>query len=522
MRETTPSFITEIPMRLTPKQESIVLSRFETARQLYNAVLGEALRRFNLMRQSKVYQSACYIPKTEAHKKERSEALNAIKKAYKFSDYELQAYAGTIKLDWIGSSVTQKVASRAFNAVNRYSFGKAGRPRFKSHGQFDSLEGKQNTVIVWNGLTVNWGGLVLIVAPFSVDSKANDVLIHGLDAPVKYVRIVRRKLNGKNRFYAQLVNEGVPYHKPKNVVGKGRVGIDIGPSTIAIAAPTVQHAELKMFCNELKEDKHKIRRLQRKQDRQRRANNPQNYNPDKTVKTGVKKWHKSLAYQDTQRKLAETHRKLAEYRESLHGQLVNQIISIGNEIKMEKLSYRAFQKMYGRSVGMRAPGKFVNLLKRKAVSAGVSVTEFSTRTTRLSQVCLCGAVKKKPLSQRWHSCECGVKAQRDLFSALLAACVEGERLNADLANDYWQSGMETCLRAALSEVQPAIDGHLPVTFGLGRSQSGSPVKVWNRPGDIRNDVASAGESLYQGRESEKACAVSRTPRLSPQGARSEP
>ena len=521
-RDTIPTFVTELPLRVTDKQASTMLVRFDYARQLYNACLGEGLRRLALIRQSKAYQSACYIPKTEAHKKERTEAFGAIRKEYKFTDYDLQDYGGTIKLGWIGSSVVQKVATRAFNAVNRYSFGKAGRPRFKSHDQFDSLEGKQNSVISWNGLTVTWGGLVMIVAPFSVDSKANDVLMHGLDAPVKYVRIVRRKLNGKNRFYVQLVNAGIPFHKAKNTIGQGLVGIDIGPSTIAIAAPTVQHAELKMFCNELKKDEQKIRRLQRKQDRQRRANNPQNYNPDKTIKTGAKEWHKSLAYQDTQVKLAETNRKLAEYRESLHGQLVNQIVAMGNEIKMEELSYRAFQKRYGKSVGMRAPGKFVNLLKRKAASAGVSVTEFSTRTTKLSQVCLCGSVKKKPLSQRWHTCECGVKAQRDLFSALLAACVKGEKLNADLANYHWQSGMETCLRAALSEVQPAIDGYLPVTFGLGRSQSGSPVKVWNEPGEIRNVVASVGGNLCEGRESEKACSCSRTPRLSPNGAQSEP
>ena len=524
MRETTSTFVTEIPMRVTPKQESVMLSRLETARQLYNAVLGEALRRLNLMRQSKAYQSACYIPKIKTGCKKRVKLFAELRKQFGFTEYDMHAYAATLKLPWIGSSVTQRIATRAFNAVNRYAVGKGGKPRFKGRGQFDSVEGKQNTVLSWNGLTVNWGDLVLIVAPFNVDSKANDVLIHGLDAPIKYVRLVRRKLKGKNRFYAQLVNEGTPYHKSKNVVGKGRVGIDIGPSTIAIAAPDVEHAELKQFCNELKRDQKQIRCLQRKLDRSRRANNPQNYNKDGTVKKGVREWKKSLIYRGTQVKLAETHRNMAAYRESLHGQLINQIISMGNEIKMEKLSYRAFQKMYGRSVGMRAPGKFVSLLKRKAVSAGVSVMEFSTRTTKLSQVCLCGSVKKKTLSERWHICDCGIVAQRDLFSGFLAACVENDKLNSGLANSLWlDRGMETCLWVGLSEVQPAIDGHLPATFGLkNRSQSWSPEKSGKKPGNSRNVVANAGVNLREGRESEEACAVSRTPRLSPQGARSEP
>ncbi len=244
----------------------------------------------------------------------------------------------------------------------------------------------------------------------------------------------------RTRFYIQLVCEGTPFQKPKNKVGCGLVGLDIGPSTIAIAAPTHEQAELRQFCNELKKDQRKIRVEQRKLDRQRRANNPQNYNENGTVKNGAKKWVKSSNYKDTQNRLSETNRKLAAHRKSLHGQLVNHIISMGDEIKLEKLSYRAFQKMFGKSVGMRAPGMFVSMLKRKAVSAGVSVTEFPTRTTKLSQVCLCGQVKKKSLSERWHICDCGVVAQRDLFSAFLASCVESERLNADFAQRILEVG----------------------------------------------------------------------------------
>ncbi len=285
------------------------------------------------------------------------------------------------------------------------------------------------------------------------------------------------------------------------------VGLDIGPSTIAITAPTVQKAELRQFCNELKKDQRTERVLQRKLDRQRRANNPQNYNENGTVKNGVKKWVKSRNYKDTQKRMSETHRILAEHRKSIHGQLVNHIISMGDEIKLEKLSYQAFQKMFGKSVGMRAPGMFVSILKRKAVSAGVSMTEFPTHSTKLSQVCLCDKIKKKSLSDRWHICDCGVVAQRDLFSAFLASCVERERLNAELAHELWSSGMDTCLRAALSEAQPTIGGDFPATFGLNRSWSGSPVEVWIKAGDGRGVVA----SVSQRREPVKACTNRRTP-----------
>ena len=73
----------------------------------------------------------------------------------------------------------------------------------------------------------------------------------------------------------------------------------------------------------------------------------------------------------------------------------------GNTLYTEKISYTGWQKRFGRSVGLRAPGMFMDQLRR---------------TTKLSQWCHgCGKVVKKPLSQRWHQCACGVgPVQRDL------------------------------------------------------------------------------------------------------------
>src|SRR5579859_891603 len=160
-----------------------------------------------------------------------------------------------------------------------------------------------------------------------------------------------------------------------------------------------------------------IRRLQCKLDRQRRANNPNNYNPDGTIRKGKKSWIKSKRQRQTERKLAELYRKQAAYRTSLHRQLVNHILSLGNDIRMEKLSYRSFQRRFGRSVAFRAPGSFVSRLRRKAASTGAVLSEFPTQTTKLSQTChQCGEVHKKPLSERWHRCACGIDAQRDLYS----------------------------------------------------------------------------------------------------------
>ena len=63
-------------------------------------------------------------------------------------------------------------------------------------------------------------------------------------------------------------------------------------------------------------------------------------------------------------------------------------------------------------------GIFVSLCKRKAEWAtSVQVLQIDPKYT--SQVCSgCGTVRKKKLSERWHSCECGTELDRDHNAAL--------------------------------------------------------------------------------------------------------
>ena len=159
---------------------------------------------------------------------------------------------------------------------------------------------------------------------------------------------------------------------------------------------------------------------------------------------------------------------------------------------------------------MRASGKFVESLRRKAASAGdVEICEFPTR---LSQTCICGNIQKKPLSQRWHTCDCGVSAQRDRLSALLASCVEVDSLNADLVQPRW-SGMDRCLQAALRDIPQLANGQpLPASFGLNRRrQSAAPVKVLLNQHETC--VAVPPRLLGAAGRTQESAAPSRTPRL---------
>jgi hypothetical protein len=93
--------------------------------------------------------------------------------------------------------------------------------------------------------------------------------------------------------------------------------------------------------------------------------------------------------------VGEQHRRLAEHRKTLHGGLANRLLAHGADIACEKINYLAWQKNFPRSVRDRAPGLLVEVMRRKAESVGGDhLYECTTRTTALSQTCLCGNRKK--------------------------------------------------------------------------------------------------------------------------------
>ena len=316
------------------------------------------------------------------------------------------------------------------------------------------------------------------------------VVKYGLAHRIKYARLIQRRASSQraagadskgNRYSVQLALEGVPHHKPKHPVGSDTIGLDLGPSSVAVV-PREGEASLAVFCEELKPEAKAIRRLRRKMDRQRRAANPENYDEQGRIKKRGKKkmvWKSSTSYQKTRQRKAGRERKLAAHRKSLHGRNVHEIVAVGNTILFEKISYKAWQKLYGRSVGFRAPGMFVEMLRRTVASTGGSLTEVPTRSTRLSQWCHgCGKAVKKPLSQRWHTCPCGVgPVQRDLYSAFLAAYLDPIDPIPSCAQYVipWE-GAEARLRAAHERVhQRATEGHiLPRSFGRARAGARLP------------------------------------------------
>lgn len=471
------SFVHELILKTTLHDKKVLDIRLEMARMLYNAVLNEGFIRLKLIRESKIFQKA---KKTKDFK-----LYNEANKLYKFSDFDLQKFAIKTKnncniKDHLDTHVSQKIATRVYLALDRYRKKKGGKPRFKRENRFSSIEGKSNQA----GIRFKNNKLLykkLILNPIFANDEIEN---HSLSCEIKYSRLIKRKVKDKIVWYLQLVLKGKPLIKNKNKSKNEIIGIDIGPSTIAMYQDNFSF--LDSFCNQLKPHHLKFKNLQRKIDRSLREVNPNNYNSDKTVKKGFLTWVKSKSLKKNQSKLFEVFRKLKIFRKRLHGNLANKILIHGNIIRAEKLSYKSFQKSYGKSVGYRAPSMFMQILKRKAENAGGKVEDINTRLTCLSQICHnCLKKEKKSLNVRWHKCNCNIKPiQRDLYSAFLARFVENNILNIRKCQKHFPSAHLLLEQAILRLNQTAIGKLRLSSFGLNQSQSGSLVK----DGSILNDV----------------------------------
>src|SRR5215472_9845008 len=489
-RKQTPTFLLELPLGVTAGQAKRMRAHLEAARQLYNAVLSEGQRRLRRMRADPDWQAARAIPRLQ--KQERKRAFGALRQQHGFSEYALHEAAKGLNCSWIADHIdavlAQTLATRAYRALNRVCLGQARRVRFRSRGRgISSVENKRNDTglrfVLQSPEEGNAGYLLWQEDRLEALIDWDDpVVIYGLAHRVKYARLIGRQASSSHaagadatgqRYYVQLALSGVPYHKPKHPVGQDTVGLDLGPSTIAIV-PREGTPRLEVFCAKLTPNAQAIRRLQRQMDRQRRANNPDHYDAKGQIKKRGKqrlRWKHSKRYQATRRRKATRERKLAAHRKSLHGRLVHEIVAVGNTIITEKISYRAWQKQFGKSVSLRAPGMFMDLLRRTVASTGGTLVEVPTRSTKLSQFCHgCGQFMPKPLWQRWHQCPCGIgPIQRDLYSAFLAAYLDPADVLPSCARyqGYWE-GAEPRLQAAYEHaIQRASARHvLPRSFGI--------------------------------------------------------
>lgn len=441
-KKSTPSYVVELALDTTPRDERRLTGLMEAAKRLYNVVLQDGLDVVAALRADPAWEAARKLPRaSEENRKARREAFAAVRAAHGFSEFAFHALMKRHRNasglgERVGSDPAQKIASRVYDALNRYLLGGRdllggrGQPRFKGLKRpLHSVEGKaqRGKHLVWDAqaqrlhLRPDWS-----IAVRLPDLKKDEWLCTALDAPTKYCRLTWRNVRGHKRWFVQLVQEGLAPIKASllarlvDVPKDALMGLDIGPSSIAWVSET--EAGLWRFCAEVQAPRKLVRCLQRQVDRQRRAANPENFDEQGRALKGRRTWVKSGAQKRTEARLREVQAKLARQRANSHGRDINKLLERARHFRHDGVSVRSLQRNYGRSVAARAPGRFMSETRRKAERAGggsETVNSWQLKTSQYDHTT--GKFIKKRLSQRWHVFGDGRgRCQRDVYSAFLA------------------------------------------------------------------------------------------------------
>lgn len=305
---------------------------------------------------------------------------------------------------------------------------KAGYPRYQGRNRFDSFT--YPDIAGWqlegNILTLSK------IGPLKVQ------LHRPIEGKIKTVTIKREGEHWYVCFSCELEQDAQP------VAVQTEVGIDVGLEKFATLSTGEQIANPRYF--RLSAD-----RLIAKQQQLSRCVRGSNRR-DKVRK-----------------QVAALHRKVANQRRDFQHKLSHRLVAAYDAIYVEDLPIKNMVRAPKPKVGDAAAGEpeylpngaaakgglnksisdagwgyFLQMLAYKAGWAGKLLLKVNPCYT--SQTCSdCSAVKRKELSERWHSCECGAERDRDEEAARVIF-----KLGTSLRNGFAQSAMLTRLRVGSS------------------------------------------------------------------------
>ena len=441
----------------------------EAGRCVYNALLGKVLSRYNEMIKTKAYRDL-YASLVHDDEKDADtwEKIDALCKKYRLTQFDVINDVKPMQHHFkklLHSQVCQKIASQVWSAIKSVMHKSSRKVHFKKYGTFNSLSGAESTKgIIFANDSVSFGRTLKMVIPVEYNRYNiknvyyENCLFSNLDK-IKYCQIVRKEIRGKYQYYIHIIISGSKVSS-RYKLGEGRVGIDIGTSTVAVSSDS------DVFIKELAEkaqiyEKEK-REIQRKMDRSQRATNTKKYNEDGTFnKKNKDKWVRSNRYLKLRQKLRECYRKQRIYRELSHNALTNHMLTLGDEFYVEKMNFASLarrskkktkkckngkcakKKRFGKSICNRAPSKFLSILERKLMYFDKELHKINTSTCKASQFNhVTKEYEKKPLRQRWNNIA-GNLVQRDIYSAFLISNVykNMRSINAKLCREKFDNFM---------------------------------------------------------------------------------
>ena len=452
------NFVVQFPLKTEKYQEDILEKRFKIGRYIYNSLVTITQNRYKEMIKTKRYRNLMdQLTGDKVKDKPIWKEIGLMRKEYDLTEYSFHKDVKPLQKHFsknIDAFTAQKIATTLWKAYDKLFYGNGEVIHYKRYDEMTSLEGKSNkTGIHFKNDTLIWNGLNI---PVDIDYD-NPYEYQAMQSEIAYCRIVRKYVRNKYKYYVQIVFKGIPPKKIdkttgeiKHPIGKGDVGIDIGTSTIAYSSSNdVGIIEL---ANKVQDIENQKCKLLRKMDRSRRVTNPNNYNDDGTIKKqGNKKvsWIYSNHYKKIENQLKELYRKQADIRKYQHECLANHIISLGDNIYVEKMSFSGLakrvkkteindkgkfkrKKRFGKTIANRAPSMLLNIINRKLSYEDKGLIKIDTIAAKASQFNhFDETYTKKKLSQRWNYIN-GYKIQRDMYSAFLIMNISEDLKSFDI------------------------------------------------------------------------------------------
>jgi hypothetical protein len=290
---------------------------------------------------------------------------------------------------------------------------------------------------------------------------------------IDLVRMRDRKAPGGWRYYAHLLTHQPGYQAAATRARRAeiptgrRAGLDANVSNLALASFPADHPQHlvvdQISCTGEQQQAagraaKRARDRQRALDRSRRNTNADQYGPSqRQQKRSERRAAKGLAarqitnpggarharadgvplrayrhdtlsdgYQRTRTDHTTQARAASQAKHARARDIAARIVAThGNIITVENCSISTWARLWGKRIALFSPGMLVDALAHECEATGGQMSRAGTRSTALSQHCICGARVPKTLAQRTHHCpHCGLHADRDIVSAALAACVE--------------------------------------------------------------------------------------------------
>lgn len=296
----------------------------------------------------------------------------------------------TWEFEGVHSQVLQDVSARVDKAFKGFfrrvktKGEKAGYPRFKGYGRYDSITYPQTGFKVdGNKLKLSKVGSVKIIKHREMDGKIKTCTV---------------KRNGLGQWFVCFLCEVDDVKVIDN--NQKAIGIDVGCKDFAVCSngESIEHPHF------YKQSETKLKAIQSKYSELKQL--PKDNKKKLTVK----------------KQLIKQHLKVKNQRKDFLHKVSSKIVKENGVICVEKLNIKKMTsdnwKSLNKSILDGGWYNFKQMLTYKAEWAGKRVVEVNPAYT--SQVCSkCGAIVKKELDEREHNCpHCGLVCNRDLNASL--------------------------------------------------------------------------------------------------------